>query len=118
MSTKPIFAVEFTAKAGDGTFEEESVHLHSADEFFTFVAPGGGCEQIPSEVSEIRMVFLKPPHANTQNPAADLVATLQLGMVFFTGPLAELGQMIERLLDKAGRSELSHSFMKVTGMAE
>mgnify|MGYP000564941950 CR=1 FL=1 len=80
------------------------------------VAPGGGCEQIPSEVGEIRMVFLRPPHPNTQNPSADLVATLQLGMVFFTGPLAEIGQLIEQLLDKTGRGELSKAFMTVTGM--
>ena len=88
---EPIMAVEFTARAGDETFEEESVHLHSIDEFFDYVAPGGGCEQIPSEVGEIRMVFLRPRHPNAQNPAADLVATLQLGMVYFTGPLAEIG---------------------------
>ena len=114
---EPIMAVEFTARAGDVSFEEESVHLHSIDEFFEYVAPGGGCEQIPSEVGEIRMVFLRPPHPNTQNPAADLVATLQLGMVYFTGPLAELGQLIEQLLDRSGRGELSQAFMKVTGMA-
>ena len=113
---EPILAVEFTARAGDETFEDESVHLHSIDEFFNYVAPGGGCEQIPSEVGEIRMVFLKPPHPNTRNPAADLQATLQLGMVFFTGPLAEIGQLIEQLLDKTGRGELSQAFMTVTGM--
>ena len=113
---KPILAVEFTARAGDETFEEESVHLHSVDELFAYEAPGGGCEQIPSEVAEIRMVFLKPPHPNIGNPAADLQATLQLGMVFFTGPLAEIGQLIEQLLDKTGRGELSQAFMSVTGM--
>ena len=115
---EPILAVEFTARAGDETFEEESVHLHSIDEFFDYVAPGGGCEQIPPEVGEIRMVFLRPPHPNTRNPAADLVATLQLGMVFFTGPLAEIEQLIERLLDKIGRGELSKAFMTVTGMMD
>ena len=78
---EPILAVEFTARAGDTTFEEESVHLHSIEEFFDYVAPGGGCEQIPSEVAEIRMVFLRPAHPNQQNPVADLVGTLQLGMV-------------------------------------
>ena len=113
---EPIMAVEFTARAGDETFKEESVHLHSIDEFFDYVAPGGGCEQIPSEVGEIRMVFLRPPHPNAQNPAADLVATLQLGMVYFTGPLAEIGQLVEQLLDKTGRGELSRAFMTVTGM--
>jgi hypothetical protein len=115
---EPILAVEFTARAGDETFEEESIHLHSLEELFAYVAPGGGCERIPSEVGEIRMVFLKPPHPNHRNPAADLVATLQLGMVFFTGPLAELGQLIEQLLDRYGRDELSRAFMAVTGMVD
>jgi hypothetical protein len=113
---EPILAVEFTARAGDTTFEEESVHLHSIEEFFDYVAPGGGCEQIPSEVAEIRMVFLRPAHPNQQNPVADLVGTLQLGMVYFTGPLAELGQLIEQLLDRTGRGELSDAFMAVAGM--
>ena len=113
---EPVLTVEFTARAGGEAFEEESVHLHDIDEFLEYVAPGGGCEQIPSDVSEIRMVFLKPPHPNAQNPAADQVATLQLGMVYFTGPLAELGQLIGLLLDKSGREELSRSFMAITGM--
>ena len=64
------------------------------------------------------MVFLKPAHPNTRNPAADLVATLQLGMVFFTGPLAELGQLIGQLIDRNGRGELSRAFMTVTGILE
>ena len=115
---EPLLTVEFTARAGSRTFEEESVHLHDIDEFLEYVAPGGGCEQIPSDVSEIRMVFLKPAHPNAQNPAADLVATLQLGMVYFTGPLAELGQLIGQLLDRSGRGELSRSFMTITGMLD
>jgi hypothetical protein len=115
---EPLLTVEFTARAGGETFEEESVHLHDINEFLQYVAPGGGCEQIPSEVSEIRMVFLKPVHPNEQNPAADLVGTLQVGMVYFTGPLAELGHLIGELLDKSGRGELSRSFMAVTGMLD
>ena len=113
---QPILAVEFTARVGDQEFKEESIPLHSPDELFEFVAPGGGCESIPTEVGEINMVFLKPQHPNTGNPIADIPATLQLGMVFFTGPLAEIGQMIAQLLDRAGRGELSDSFMTVTGM--
>jgi len=113
---EPVLAVEFTVRAGDETFAEESVHLHDLDEFLEYVAPGGKCERIPSDVSEIRMVFLKPPHSSTLNPATDMVATLQLGMVYFTGPLAELGELIGLLLDKSGRGELSKSFMAITGM--
>lgn len=108
--------VEFNAKAGDITFQEESVPIHSPQELFEFVAPGGGCERIPDEVDEIQMVFLEPEHPNKQNPVADIRATLELGMVFVTGPLSEIMQTIELLLDKAGRNELSESFLKVIGI--
>ena len=50
---KPILTVEFHAKAADYEYEEESVPLHSPEELFEFVAPGGGCESIPDEVEEI-----------------------------------------------------------------
>ena len=113
---KPILTVEFSARDKDVEIKEESVPLHSPEELFKFVAPGGGCETIPNEVNEIRMVFLAPEHRNVQNPIADAPATLQLGMVYFTGPLAELGQLIEQLLDRTGRGELSDAFMAVAGM--
>lgn len=111
----PILSVEFTVRAADGEFREESVAIHDPEELFAFVAPGGGCEQIPSEVGEINMVFFRPPHANVRNPVADIPATLQLGMVFLTGPLAEIVQTAQEILDKAGRGELSASFMAVIG---
>jgi hypothetical protein len=113
---KPILTVEFSAKAGDIDFKEESVPIHSPEELFAFVAPGGGCEKIPDEVDEIQMVFLAPSHPNRKNPIADVPATLELGMVFFTGPLSEISQTIEQLIDKAGRGELSYSFLKVIGI--
>ena len=109
---KPI-TVEFTAKAGDREFKEESVTFHNPEELFAFVAPGGGCDAIPNEVDEIHMVFLPPEHTNTQNPVADKRVTLELGMVFLTGPLAEIVQTAEQLIDKAGRGELTESFLKV-----
>ena len=112
----PILAVEFTAKADDCEIKEESVPLHSPEELFAFVAPGGGCESIPTEVDEIRMVFLRPAHPNTANPAADLPASLQLGMVLFNGPLSEIVQTADQILDKAGRGELSDSFLTVIGL--
>jgi len=105
--------VEFSAKSGDQEFKEESVTFHTPEELFAFVAPGGGCDAIPDEVSEIQMVFLQPEHANTQNPIADKRVTLELGMVFLTGPLAEIVQTAEQLIDKAGRGELTESFLKV-----
>jgi hypothetical protein len=111
----PILSVEFKVQAADGEFKEESVAIRSPEEFFGFVAPGGGCEQIPSEVGEINMVFLKLPHANVSNPVADIAATLQMGMVFLTGPLAEIAQTAQEILDKAGRGELSASFLTAIG---
>ena len=114
---RPILTVEFHAKGQDLEFDEESVTLDSPEALFEFVAPGGGCETIPDEVSEIRMVFLPPEHPNTRNPIADLPATLQLGMVFFNGPLSEMATITEQILDRAGRGELSRSFLTVIGMA-
>ena len=112
---KPVITVEFSAKAGDTEVKEESVPLHSPEEFFAFVAPSGGCESIPDEVNEIKMVFLPSKHPNTQNPIADCYSSLQMGMVFFSGSLSDIAQIAEQLLDKAGRGELSPSFLKVIG---
>ena len=112
----PVLSVEFKVQAPDGEFKEESVAVHNPEELFGFVAPGGGCEQIPDEVGEINVVFLKPPHANTVNPVGDISVTLQLGMVFITGPLAEIVQTAQEILDRAGRGELSASFIKVIGL--
>lgn len=112
---KPILTVEFSARAGDLDFKEESVPIHSPEELFAFVAPGGDCEKIPDEVDEIQFVFLPPEHPNTQNAFADKPATLEVGMVFFTGPLSEISQTIEQLIDKAGRGELADSFLKIIG---
>jgi hypothetical protein len=113
----PIITVEFTAKAGDQEFKEESVSFHNPEELFSFVAPGGGCETISDEVGEIQMVFLQPQHPNTQNPVADKRVTLELGMVFLTGPLSEVVQTAEQIIDKAGRGELSDSFLKVINVS-
>lgn len=110
---KPILTVEFSARNNDMEIKEESVPLHNPEEFFAFVSPGGGCEKIPDEVTEIRMVFLPPEHKNAQNPLSDKPVTLQLGMVLFNGPFSEVIQTAEQILDKAGRGELSDSFLKV-----
>jgi len=112
---QPILAVEYRVKVGDDELKEETVPLHNPEELLAFVAHGGGCEQIPSEVEEIRMVFLPAQHPNVSNPLADVVVTLQLGMVFLSGPLSEVVQTAEQLLDKAGRGELSGSFLSVIG---
>ena len=114
----PILTVEFRANAAGYEYEEESVPLHSPEELFQFVAPGGGCESIPDEVEEIRMVYLTPEHPNTQNPLADIPAVLQLHQVIFTGPLSEISQTAEMIIDKAGRGELSASFLNVIGIKD
>lgn len=110
---KPILTVEFRASAAGYEYEEESVPLHSPEELFAFVAPGGGCESIPDEVEEIRMVYLPIANPNIRNPIADAPAVLQLHQVIFTGPLAEISQTAEMILDKAGRGELSQAFLRV-----
>lgn len=111
----PVLTVEFTVQAADGEFKEESIAIHNPEELFAFIAPDGGCDQIPSEVGEINMIFFRPPHANVRNPVADVTATLQIGMVFLTGPLAEIVQTAQEILDKAGRGELAASFLTVIG---
>lgn len=113
---KPILSVEFTAKALDGEYTEESISIHDPEELFSFVAPGGGCEAIPDTVDEIRMTFLPPGHRNSQNPIDDLPAILQLHRVLFTGPLAEITQFCSGLMDKAGRGELSGGFLQAIGL--
>jgi hypothetical protein len=110
---QPVITVEFSAQAGEREFKEENVSFHNPEELFSFIAPGGGCDSIPSEVDEIQMVFLQPQHPNTQNPLADKRVTLELGMVFLSGPLAEVVLTAEQIIDKAGRGELSDSFLKV-----
>ena len=109
---RPILTVEFNAGSGETGFKEESVPLHNPAELLSFVAPGGGCEAIPDEVSEIQFIFLPPEHANIKNPVSDAHASLQLGMVVFSGPLSEILQTIELIIDKAGRGELSESFLR------
>lgn len=113
----PNITVEFVARAGEQEFKEESVSFHTPQELFSFIAPGGGCEAISDEVAEIQMVFLQPAHANTQNPIADKRVTLELGMVFLTGPLSEIVQTAEQLIDKAGRGELSDGFLKAINVS-
>lgn len=112
---QPVMTVEFAAKAAGRDFKEESVSFHNTEELFSFIAPGGGCETIPDEVDEIQMVFLQPSHPNVKNPLADKRVMLEMGMVFLSGPLAEVTQTANQMLDKAGRGELSSAFLTVIG---
>ena len=110
---KPILTVEFKATQNGQDFYEESVPLQSPEELFEFIAVGGGCDKIPDEVNEIQMFFMPAEGANTLNAVADKQVTLELGMVYITGPLSEIVQTAGMLLDKSGRGELSESFLKV-----
>lgn len=107
--------IEFSLNTAEGEYKEDAVALNTPEELFEYVAPGGGCESMPDDLDEIQMVFLSPEHANTQNPIADIRGTLQLGLVFLTGPLSEILQTAEEIIDKAGRGELSESFITVIG---
>jgi hypothetical protein len=110
---RPAITVEFRATQHGQDFQEETVAFNTPQELFAFVAPGGGCDRIPDEVDEIQMVFTTPENPNTGNPMADQQVTLELGMVYITGPFSEIVQTGEMLLDKAGRNELSPSFLRV-----
>ena len=112
---RKAIAVEFTAKAAGREFKEESVTFDSPEELFAFISPGGGCENISDEVDEIQMVFVQLAHPNENNPIADKRVMLELGMVYLTGPLTEIAQTANLLIDKAGRGELSKAFLRVIG---
>jgi hypothetical protein len=107
---KPI-TIEFTVKTSDDTFKEDSVTFATPEEMFDFIAPGGGCEDIPDDLGEIRMIFLQPEHANITNPVADKRATLQIGIVLITASLSTLVQISEEIIDKVGRGEISEGFL-------
>ena len=103
--------IEFTVKYGDDSFREDSVTFANPEEMFDFIAPGGGCENMPSDLGEIRMIFLQPEHANITNPVADKRATLQMGIVLITAPLAGIVQIAGEIIDKVGRGEISEGFL-------
>ena len=107
---KPI-TIEFTAKTADGTVSEDSVTFATPEDMFAYIAPGGGCEQMPDDLGEIRMLFLPPLHANVSNPVADKSATLQVGIVLITASLGNLVQIAGEIIDKVGRGEISEGFM-------
>ena len=103
--------IEFSVSKGGQVLKEDSVALASAEELFAYVAPGGGCEKMPSDLSEIQFILQPPEHPNVANPLADKRVTLQLGLVLITGPLAEIVQIAEALIDRMGRGELSEAFL-------
>jgi hypothetical protein len=103
--------IEFIVKNGDESFKEDSVSFATPEELFEYIAPGGGCEGMPSDLGEIRMIFLPPKHPNITNPVADMRATLQLGIVLITGPLSTIVQVSQEIIDKVGRAEISEAFL-------
>ncbi len=107
--------IEFNVKKGEQYFMEDSVTFSTAEALFEYIGPGGGCENMPSDLGEIQMIFLSSEHPNTMNPIADKRVTLQLGIVFLTGPLSTIVQISLEILDKAGRTELSNAFLSAIG---
>jgi len=108
--------IEFSVKDGDQVIKEDSVSLASPKELFDFIAPGGDCDKMPSDLSEIQFILQPPAHPNVTNPIADKRVTLQLGLVLITGPLSEIVQISQELIDKTGRGELSEAFLAATGV--
>lgn len=96
--------------------KEDSVSLASAGELFDYIAPGGDCEKMPADLSEIQLILQSPENPNVTNPLADRRVTLQLGLVLITGGLAEIVQIAEALIDKMGRGELSEAFLAAAGV--
>lgn len=110
--------VEFTARSGAQEFKEESVCFRSAEELYRYVSPGGGCEHIPDEVTEVQMILLShAPGQAADSPLDEALTTLELGMVFLTGPLSEVVQVSQQLLGKASRGELAEAFLRIAGVS-
>ena len=109
--------IEFTVKGAAGPIKEDSVSLASVEEFFDYIAPGGDCEKMPSDLDEIQLILLPSEHPNVSNPLADKRVTMQLGLVMITGPLATLVVVAQEMIDKMGRGELSEAFVSAAGIA-
>jgi hypothetical protein len=106
--------IEFIVNNGDQSFKEDSVSFATTEELFEYIAPGGGCEDMPSDLGEIRLIFLPPKHPNITNPVADMRATLQLGIILITAPLSTIVQVSHEIIDKVGRAEVSEAFLAAT----
>lgn len=106
--------IEFIVNNGDQFFKEDSVSFATTEELFEYIAPGGGCEDMPSDLGEIRLIFLPPKHPNITNPVADMRATLQLGIILITAPLSTIVQVSHEIIDKVGRAEVSEAFLAAT----
>ena len=113
MNMHPV-TIEFNVRSGDQTFTEDSVTFRSVEELYEYIAPGGDCEKMPSDLAEIQMIILSDSHSGGLNPIADKRATLQLGIVFITGPLSAIVQFVDSLIDKAGKNEVSDGFLAAT----
>ncbi|MDH5601499.1 MAG: hypothetical protein OEY78_09375 [Gammaproteobacteria bacterium] len=74
----PVITVEFSAKTDVAEIKEESVSLHSTEELFAFVAPGGGCDKIliglPGMHQELMLL--------TKDERGDIHIESLLGVVF------------------------------------
>lgn len=107
--------IEFSVDKDGEPLKKDSVSLATPDELFAYIAPGGECEKMPSDLSEIQMIMQSPAHPNVTNPIADRRVTLQLGLVLITGPLSEIVFIAQAMIDKTGRGELSEAFLAAAG---
>lgn len=68
---------------------------------------------MPSDLREIRVIFLPPEYPGITSPIADERVTLQLEIVFITGPLSTIAP--RETIDKVGDAEVSEAFPAVIG---
>jgi hypothetical protein len=108
--------IELSIPDGEQSLKQDSVTLATVEELFAYIAPGGDCEKLPSDLSEIQMILLSQEHPNVTNPLADRRVTLQLGLILITGPMASIVQVAQELIDKMGRGELSEAFLAAAGV--
>jgi len=108
--------IEFSVNQDGQLLKEDSVSLASPKELFEYIAPGGDCEKMQSDLSEIQFILQSRENPNVINPLADKRVTLQLGLVLITGPLSEIVLISESLIDKMGRGELSEAFLTAAGV--
>lgn len=108
--------IEFTVDSDGELLKKDSVSLATPEALFNYIAPGGDCEKLPSDLSEIQMILHSPDHPNISNPIADKRVTLQLGLILVTGPLSEIVVVAQEMIDKTGRGELSEAFLAAAGV--
>ncbi|MCB1866814.1 MAG: hypothetical protein KDG50_15465 [Chromatiales bacterium] len=109
----PRLKIEFCINGEGGVIVEESLTFPSPDDFLDFISPGGGCESIDSAIDEVRVILAPGGQFETGNRLAAHGATLQVGMYLFTGPLAEIADLAQRLIAHAADNDIAESFYRM-----